>query len=349
MAKHDHMIEQIDIYVRFMTIGAALLLTALAIAGDIRPKLKWVFVPLLIGVIAYLINSAPQFSFAKPINAMIDYLSLSTTFFIWLFARSLFEREPPRWAIFAVVVIFTVSWAFGHFIYPDGMASFYTIHLISLALIADIIYTGWSGRGDDLIERRRAIRLFLPLLVGIQAGSILLYETVTGGAITYAPLQLANALWILAMVIFSAITLLRADAELLVETVESSNEGPKEAMLSPSEMVLQEKLEAAMADGFYRTPGLSIAALADHLDTPEHRLRALINQRLGHRNFSAFLNRYRIAEAQQILSDKAHVDLPVLTIAMDLGYNSLPTFNRAFRSQTSQTPTDFRREAFSQN
>ncbi|WFL79069.1 helix-turn-helix domain-containing protein [Altererythrobacter arenosus] len=100
-----------------------------------------------------------------------------------------------------------------------------------------------------------------------------------------------------------------------------------------------------MEQGFYRTSGLSIAGLADHLGAPEHRLRALINQRLGHRNFSAFLNRHRIAEAREILADRERVSLPVLTIAMDLGYNSLPTFNRAFREETAMTPTDYRREA----
>ncbi|MEM8726174.1 MAG: helix-turn-helix domain-containing protein, partial [Pseudomonadota bacterium] len=78
---------------------------------------------------------------------------------------------------------------------------------------------------------------------------------------------------------------------------------------------------------------------------PEHRLRALINRRLGYRNFSAFLNRHRIAEAREKLSDREAVDLPVLTIAMDLGYNSLPTFNRAFRSETGTTPSEYRRVA----
>jgi len=101
-----------------------------------------------------------------------------------------------------------------------------------------------------------------------------------------------------------------------------------------------------MDGGFYREPGLTIASLAAHLDTPEHRLRALINQRLGYRNFSAFLNHYRIAEAKELLVDRNKIDLPVLTIAMDLGYNSLPTFNRAFRSVTGTTPSDFRRLMF---
>ena len=44
-------------------------------------------------------------------------------------------------------------------------------------------------------------------------------------------------------------------------------------------------------------------------------------------------------------TDPAKVALPVLTIAMDLGYGSLAPFNRAFRDTTGQTPTDWRRAA----
>ena len=101
-----------------------------------------------------------------------------------------------------------------------------------------------------------------------------------------------------------------------------------------------------MAQRMWLEPGLAIGTLADRLDVPEHRLRALINRRLGHRNFSAFLNTHRIAEAQRRLADPDQVDLPVLTIAMDLGYGSLAPFNRAFREAVGQTPTEFRRGAF---
>ena len=51
-------------------------------------------------------------------------------------------------------------------------------------------------------------------------------------------------------------------------------------------------------DKVYREPDLSIASLAQKLDIPEYRLRRLINEQLGHRNFSAFINGYRLAEAE---------------------------------------------------
>lgn len=113
--------------------------------------------------------------------------------------------------------------------------------------------------------------------------------------------------------------------------------------------MLHDKLIAAMTEGQYRAPSLTIATLASQLDTQEHRLRALINKQLGHRNFSSFLNGYRITEAKEKLSDRSLVDLPILTIAMDLGYGSLAPFNRAFRTETGLTPSDFRKEAIDQN
>jgi AraC-like DNA-binding protein len=71
----------------------------------------------------------------------------------------------------------------------------------------------------------------------------------------------------------------------------------------------------------------------------------LINGHLGYRNFSAFLNSYRIPEAQQILSDPEQVRKPVLTLALELGYGSLGPFNRAFKVATGLTPTEYRQQS----
>jgi AraC-like DNA-binding protein len=95
----------------------------------------------------------------------------------------------------------------------------------------------------------------------------------------------------------------------------------------------------------YRQEGLAIGALAARLDVPEHRLRQAINEGLGYRNFNAFLNHYRIEDARRALSDVTQRDVPVLTIAMDAGFQSIGPFNRGFKAETGVTPTEFRREA----
>ncbi len=352
------MILELNYLIRIIAVGAALMLLAQISANDIRKALKWPMIGMIIGALGYLINSTPLAASQGIFDPWVDLVSISTTAFIWLFARNLFEREPPRSWVLGVAALFLLGWFLANFVEPYLMPGFYIgffiLHIASLALIADLVRVGLFGRDDDLIEERRAIRVWLPLLLAAQAAGILIFEIaevvsdIEGRSPTA---QLINSFLIFVLILFSGLAFLRSDVELLVEEgSENNSEDKGETLdLSPSEAVLHEKLTAAMAHGAYRTPGLSIASLADMLETPEHRLRSLINQRLGYRNFSAFLNRHRIAEAREHLVDKSRVDLPVLTIAMDLGYNSLPTFNRAFKSETGTTPSDYRRLGLSES
>lgn len=351
------MIEQLDIAVRLVACGANLLLLVLLLAGEMRPGLKLPLAGLLIGAIGYLLNTTRGIVGLPGHFPLVDFVSIFTPFFTWLFALRVFEHEPPRLALWGTPVLLAAAWLVAAFVLPHLHLGFYIIHVVGLLLVADLFRIALLERGDDLVEQRRTFRLWLPLLVAAQAGGILAYELVAGRGSAMSgnpPVSLAGAVLILAVVLFAGLTLLRTEPELLVrsETSPTEAEGPTDFGapetdgLSPSEVVLKDKLEAAMADGVYRTPGLTIAGLAARLGTPEHRLRALINRRMGHRNFSAYLNRYRIAEARVWLADRNKVDLPVLTLAMDLGYNSLPPFNRAFREETGTTPSDYRRQCF---
>ncbi|MCK0162422.1 helix-turn-helix domain-containing protein [Marinobacter sp. S6332] len=102
-----------------------------------------------------------------------------------------------------------------------------------------------------------------------------------------------------------------------------------------------ERLSSLMQQGYYRTEHLTLKMLAEQLELPEYRTRALINKQLGYRNFNDYINQLRIAEAsKRLVSDP---DTPVLNIALDVGYRTLSSFNRAFREIKQSTPTEFRR------
>ncbi|MHA7818914.1 MAG: helix-turn-helix domain-containing protein [Erythrobacter sp.] len=344
------MIESIDNLVRLIAIGASLMLIAQLVAGEVRSAIKLPAVAMIVGVIGYLINASPVLSPPGPMDPWVDLVSISAPFSIWLFARNLFEREPERRIMLGAAAALLAGWFIGNFFEALDPLGFFVLHIVGLALIADLVRVGLFERKDDLVEQRRVVRLWLPLLVAAQAAGILTYEmfeAVTGGHDRTSPMHFVNASLILLLTLFAGLALLQTDPELLIQTEEDApDKVPAPLDLSPSETVLHDKLTAAMAEGAWSEPGLTIAALAAELDTPEHRLRALINRRLGYRNFSAFLNRYRIAEARERLADPDRVDLPVLSIAMDLGYNSLPPFNRAFRAETGTTPSEFRRQSF---
>jgi AraC-like DNA-binding protein len=93
----------------------------------------------------------------------------------------------------------------------------------------------------------------------------------------------------------------------------------------------------------WREMGLTIGQLAAQLDVPQYRLREVINGGLGYRNFSDFLNSYRIAEASARLQNPQQETLPVLTIAMDAGFRSLSSFNKVFKEAHGKTPTQYRK------
>lgn len=127
--------------------------------------------------------------------------------------------------------------------------------------------------------------------------------------------------------------------------ITGANQRPAAPAQSFTERRLVSLLSSKMEnDRFYREQGLTIGRLADAMDLPTHRLRRLINTQLGYRNFSAFLNKYRIEEACKILADEDASDTQVLTLAMDLGYQSLSPFHKAFKAATGVSPTDYRRQ-----
>ena len=95
----------------------------------------------------------------------------------------------------------------------------------------------------------------------------------------------------------------------------------------------------------YREMGLTLSDLARKSEIPAYRLRQVINAGLGYRNFNDFLNRYRIDEAAERLRDAAQQDTQILVIALDAGFRSLSTFNKAFKASLATTPTEYRRAA----
>jgi len=106
-----------------------------------------------------------------------------------------------------------------------------------------------------------------------------------------------------------------------------------------------DRLNGLMLAGAYRQPGLTVSELAAQMKIPEHQVRKLINERLGYRNFTAYLNDYRIADVKSKLADPANSQTQIAQIAYEAGFNSIGPFNRAFRQITQLTPSEYRRKA----
>ena len=90
----------------------------------------------------------------------------------------------------------------------------------------------------------------------------------------------------------------------------------------------------------YLEPDLSLTDLARRLHTNPVLLSQVINVGAG-RNFNDFVNAYRVDEFKRQVRNPANSHLSFLGLALDCGFNSKATFNRAFRKSTGSSPKEF--------
>lgn len=213
---------------------------------------------------------------------------------------------------------------------------------LALAVHAFVhVAQGWAG---DLVEGRRRLRR--PLLVVLAATMLLVLiaeSALFAGAAAVMNMDRLNAVLDIALV---AITLVLG--VLLLEPravlVEPPSPPPPKAVDRQGDDDALARLEELLTEReVWRREGLTVSALAGEVGLPEHRLRALINGRLGHRNFATLINTRRIAAARAQFADPAFADVPISKVAYDLGFGSLGPFNRAFKDATGATPTEWRR------
>ncbi|MGY4165928.1 helix-turn-helix domain-containing protein, partial [Bradyrhizobium sp. USDA 4529] len=218
-----------------------------------------------------------------------------------------------------------------------------SLTLVFVALAVAQTIGSWSA---DLVERRRRVRVFIVAASALYGGmNALLQIAYAGSRVTVEWANLVNAAVLTAIVAAITWAMVRVDgADLFTVPAEAVVPTKPAAAEEAADRKLVDALMRLMADErIYRHDNVTIGALATRLKIPEYRLRRLINQRLGYRNFNVFLNNHRIEEAKAALADPSQAEVPVITIAMDAGFQSLGPFNRAFKATTGVTPTEYRK------
>lgn len=303
----------------------------------------WLAALFAAGLAATLVGYAPAVAMDHALwLAPLRVLAFGNPAVFWALARVFFADDarpswPPAaaWAALLVLGFWAVFAA-------TGPRPFLPLNLLSLVCLGLGLWPTVAGRAGDLVEARRRLRLAIVGGVGLSVGAVILSSTVLRGGADYPLFALVNALGALALSLAFAGTLLSFTADAIFEPQSARRraapaDDARDAALMTA---LRREMEENRA---YREDALSIAALAVRLAIPEHRLRRLINQRLGHRNFAAFVNGYRLDEAMSWLSDASQAEASILTLALDSGFQSVGPFNRAFRARTGLTPSEFRR------
>lgn len=99
--------------------------------------------------------------------------------------------------------------------------------------------------------------------------------------------------------------------------------------------------EAVAANRLYEDAELTLSTLALKLNIHPHDLSRIINTGLE-KNFSDFVNEFRVREAVRKMQDRGYDRLTLLGIAYESGFNSERTFHRVFKEMTGRTPMEYK-------
>jgi AraC-like DNA-binding protein len=348
------MLFTIDVAMRGAAI-ALLLVLAASLFRDFRQTVAGrLAIALALGSAAHAGTSAIGVTLPISVwHAPLIALSTGNVVVLWLFTRALFDDAfALRWwhaLVWAAVAAF--SFVNCLWIAPAGHArlSVIAINLLALGFIALAVGQTISSWTADLIEGRRRLRVFIVTAAALYGGLNAVLQIVVSGSGAAEIANAANAALlalIVAAICFAMMQVTAVDLLAAAGRVSVPASTPAAIILdsNAADRKLTDALMRLMADErIYRHDNVTIGTLATRLGIPEYRLRRLINQQLGYRNFNVFLNNHRIEEAKAALADPAQAEVPVITIAMDAGFQSLGPFNRAFKATTGVTPSEYRR------
>ena len=270
----------------------------------------------------------------------------------WLVCQLAFASRPRMRSVWAVLALYSfiapaLTRNLGSHIEPSGMITLVGWRIPQFCEYIVILNGLWvivASWRDDLIDSRRKLRAAMLVVLG----STGLWVTISLNTGAGDSLSIYLAVAICSFMVGFLLLQGREGVLLGMQAPESN----AVSVETPDTIEIKQKnelkkhvvaLKKVMDDEkFYRTEKLTLSMLATEIGLPEYKTRALINQTFNYRNFNDYVNQLRIEEASDRLT--AEPETPIQNIALDIGYRTLSSFNRAFKEITDQTPTEFRND-----
>ncbi len=246
---------------------------------------------------AYLVATKPGLNlFGLDLDLALVPIYAASPALVWLFCLSQFDDnfKVTNTHQFLVFTKMTTG-AAGYISCKMGSIElFWPLMAVSttilIGLLVHLAFIAWHGRHEDLVEDRRRFRSVFVTGVILTSAGILISETWLRGSDMEAYGLTLQASAFLAITIFLLWRLSSPGGEDLFFRVSETDRqiSGGHCDLSAAD---QHDLDVILGlDGtdLVLEPGLTIAKLAERLKIPEHRLRHLINQHMGYRNFADF-------------------------------------------------------------
>lgn len=346
--------EFVDDLFRFGAISNLFWVAFLARGNHSKLAYSYLTIATMISCICFLITSAyDEHALFGPFGYLVAFASRLVVVLTWLFSINAlsdnFRIGPGYLLVLGIYCIRSIVFQLD--LIPHDVLAIIS-YIMRTTIYIFILYKVFTERSGDLLEKRRKFRIWFMFFITFGPAVFTLNRIFVTDTLYVDDVSLLESIAVFFGSSFLLFHSIRPQEKYPFEAKDSSvSETPTNGALPDghNELLAADKhnltiLKTKMESGLYRKPGLTVAKLADAINIQEHRLRKLINQHLGYRNISQYLNDYRIDEAKTRLSDINERHVPILTIAMEAGYVSLRPFNRAFKHRTGQTPSAYREE-----
>ncbi|RYG02955.1 MAG: AraC family transcriptional regulator [Chitinophagaceae bacterium] len=198
-----------------------------------------------------------------------------------------------------------------------------------------------SARIENRTEQTRWLRIFLFVFIGFAA--IWLCQLIPYVIPVYTEWMLDNIGWYPVYVPLALLMyFLGTRGYLQVKQLRISQR--KEPFLQVTSEQVNEQLKVILekvgTEKIYLDAGLNLSVLSSATKIPSKQISSILNQHLG-KSFNEFINEYRVKEVIMRLANPENDKFTIAGIAYECGFNSQPTFQRAFKTVTGKTPSQF--------
>lgn len=346
-------LSELDLALRFAAIGL-LCLCIFILWLRLRCALGYGLIASALGLTGYLLLTAPLGLGHHPLSRPILLLLTDCLgFAVWFSALEAFNTRIrfsywPQWLRIAAGLF--SAWHALFFLVFKGQGIYHDLsHALEIIAAIHVCILALVGFENELSSQHRKVRIAVALYTGAIITALALNEFIEVVPVR-SPWPSVVIAGIIASSVMAALVYFLCSALPKLNQTHAGRAQTRPSQTNESELALpldmlrfDEKLRGLIKAGALFETGLSISSLAQTLACSEARLRELINRHHGHRNFNQFLNEHRVDEAKQRLLNPSLASLPILSIALDLGYASIGPFNRAFKEITGKTPSDFRK------
>jgi AraC-like DNA-binding protein len=306
----------------------------------------------LLFVLSIRIGKSVAYFFDQSLSKIYLQLGLTACLFIgpflYFFIRSeIYQvRELPRAWVRQLAIWFFIIAIVG-VIYPyDGFPRLWRKHIIPLIYVQWAVYLAFSMvlviPVIKKITRKEIIKPFEKWMLTILGGVFILWISYV-----WAILGITKGSYIFGALIFSSIiylvvlTLLYRKKTNDLSSLSAQKYADKK-LNNEDATLIAAKLKRVMTEKeLFKNPDLKINELAREINVPGHQLSQVLNNHLG-KNFTLFVNEYRVAEACNILVKDTH--LTIDAIGAEVGFNSSSTFFAAFKKIKGLTPSVYQQE-----